>query len=607
MDWPLVAILCTAALLRVAGITAGFPDINRYFWDSDEGGIVQTIMAFGSGDLNPHSFSQPTFFLYLVFGLYAAFYAAGRILGLFASPDQFAYYYFTTPAPFYLIGRSVSLIAGVLTVWLVYRLAARLFGRAAGLLAALFLAVCGLHVGASQIMKTDATSVLFVVAAAWYCVDLAETGRARAYALAGVFAGLAAGTRYPSGLVVVIIVASHVAVSLRERRRWWTWLVDRRLPVAGVACVATFLVVAPFTVIDWPAFSAQLRTLNTHIGAGGDPLHIGYRPNFWGLHWVQLAEPRAMGAGLVALSALGCAAAVWSRTWKDAMLLALPIFLYWFYSDSLLFLRTIVPSLYLLPAVPLLLVLAARAVVQIGGTGLARRAAVIAAVLAVVPHALATAGQSIQASEASTRVRARQSIEARLPAGTRILVDRAQIPQLSFTEASLARRRSTQAGAYAAVLGESRRTALDADVSGAAALRTKSLTQTGVPYDLFVLLDATEEPLPDTLDFFTRGFRWTAATYGIEYVVVSSHLYGAFLDDPSDEIASEHRRYREYAESLRPVPAAWSARRTFYREVESTCELVIDVRPERLRSAGPRIKVYRVPARMRQPRGSGPA
>lgn len=597
----LAAILLLAALLRVAGINSGFPDINRYFWESDEGGIVQTIMGFGTGDLNPHAFSQPTFFLYLVFGLYGLLYVVGRMLGWFGSPADFAYFYFVNPAPFYVIGRGVSVLAGMLTVWLVYRLGVRLFGSATGLLAAFFLAIAGLHVEASHIMKTDATSVLFVVAAIIWSVEIVETGSWRASWLAGLCAGLAAGTRYPSGAVLLCVVAAHGIALARARRSWRSWILERRLWASGAAAIAAFVAVAPFTLLDWSTFSAQLRYLASSVAGGGDPLRLGYQPNFWVLHWVQLAEPSVLGPIFVGLIGLGVIVSVRRHRWQDVLLWPVPAFLYWLYSDNSTFTRTIVPALYLLPAVPVLLLLAARAITGLADqAGRAQLAIIGGVLLLVMPHAVRTAARSIQLSQPSTEVRARAWLEAHVPAGSRILIDRAQIPQLSFTPGSLERRRATQVKAYGTALGASRRTALDADVGAADALRTKSLTEVGVPYDLFILLDTSEEPLPDELDFFRRGLQWTVSTYGIQYVVLSSHIYGTFLEDPYDDIASEHRRYREFAESLSPTPTAWTIRRKFYADVEATCELVMDIRPDPLRSAGPRIKIYRVPSGLRE-------
>ena len=361
----LAGILLMAGVLRVVGINGGFPDINRYFFESDESTVVQAAMAFGTGDLNPHTFEQPTFLPYLLFGLYGLLYLGGLALARFSNPDDFAYLYFVTPGPFYLLGRGVSLVAGLLTVWLTYRLGSRLFGRTAGLLAAFFLAVSGLHVHASQIMKTDATSVFFVVAALLCCVDVVETGRWRASWLAGLCTGLAAGTRYPSGMVCLCVIAAHFLNAGRSGRPWWRWPLNPGLWGAGAAAALAFLAVAPFTVLDWRTFSQQIGFLSQYVSTAGDPFTLGYRPNLWLLHWTQLAEPQVLGPVLVSLMLLGCGISAWRHRWEDVLLWPMPLVLYWLYSDSHTFTRTVVPSLYLLPAIPVLFVLAGRAIAEL--------------------------------------------------------------------------------------------------------------------------------------------------------------------------------------------------------------------------------------------------
>lgn len=223
-----------------------------------------------------------------------------------------------------------------------------------------------------------------------------------------------------------------------------------------------------------------------------------------------------------------------------------------------------------------------------------RAVVITAAVVAVLPHLVATMTHSVELARPSTTVLARRWIETHVPRGSRILINQSQVPQLSFTPESLQRRRETQGGAAQAQLGESRRTALNADVSAADRLRTKSLTEVGVPYNLFVILEPVEEPVPDRLDFYTHGFAWTASTHTIQYVVLSSFVYGTFLDDPDDYLRRYRSGYRNFVETLIPEPAVWTLRRTFYEDIESLCELIFDVRPSTGRTAGPHIKVYRV-------------
>lgn len=589
-------ILVAAFLVRLPGLAGGLPDINRYFWDSDEGALAHIIMGFGTGDLNPHAFSQPTLFLYVVFVLYGLFYLAGRVFGAFGGPQDFAYAYFVDPTPFYLIGRSVSLVAGLLTIWLTAKLGTRLFGRRVGLTAAALLTIAELHVQMSQVMKTDAASVLFVVAALWFAVDVVERSTWRAACLAGTCAGLAAATRYPSGIVMLAVIGAHVLAAARRGRPVWHALLEKKFWVSTIAIPAAFLAASPFTVIDWSTFREQLGLLNQQLAVAGDTFGVGYRPNYWRLHWVQLAEPGALGPTLTMLGAAGLLVSVARHRWQDLLLLPLPLVLYWFYSDNRLFTRTLVPAPYLLPAIPVMLVLGARAIVEaLDWAGRKRAYAAAAIVLALAPYAGATLMASVALAQPSTTVVARGWIEAHVPRGSRILMDAGRVPQLTFTDAALLRLRTMRPVPQDGRLTPSRREALDADLSDLEALRVKSLTEVGVPYDVYLIGDATIN-VPDA----SRGLlEQVVARYGIEYVVTSSHIYGNFFDDPLDEVRGLRGRYRQFVESQPSVPAAWRNQQAFYAEVERRCQLMAEIAPEPLRRAGPRIKVYRVPDRLR--------
>src|SRR5207244_4431724 len=68
-------------------------------------------------------------------------------------------------------------LAGVLSVAVLYRLVSRTFGAAAGLLAALALAVMPVSVAANRSNIVDSTLVLVTLLGAWAVLLAAETGR----------------------------------------------------------------------------------------------------------------------------------------------------------------------------------------------------------------------------------------------------------------------------------------------------------------------------------------------------------------------------------------------------------------------------------------------
>jgi 4-amino-4-deoxy-L-arabinose transferase-like glycosyltransferase len=81
-------------------------------------------------------------------------------------------------------------LAGVLSVALLYYLISRMFGRTAGLLAALALAVTPISVVTNRNNTIDSTLVLVVLLGAWAVSRAVETGKLRWLLLCAVFVGL---------------------------------------------------------------------------------------------------------------------------------------------------------------------------------------------------------------------------------------------------------------------------------------------------------------------------------------------------------------------------------------------------------------------------------
>jgi 4-amino-4-deoxy-L-arabinose transferase-like glycosyltransferase len=135
------------------------------------------------------------------------------------------------------IVRLYGVLVGLLTVALVYRLAADLFGRRTGLAAALITALAPFHIQYSQEARMYALLTLFLVAATW-CYVRAWRGRGRSWWIGfGLLAALAMYTQqlaafYLAGLGLTPILA----------RRW------RLLLPTGLAAGLAGLLYLPWLV-----------------------------------------------------------------------------------------------------------------------------------------------------------------------------------------------------------------------------------------------------------------------------------------------------------------------------------------------------------------------
>jgi 4-amino-4-deoxy-L-arabinose transferase-like glycosyltransferase len=124
-------------------------------------------------------------------------------------------------------------LMGVATVALVYDLTRRLWGRTAGFVAGLVLAVTPITVAISRHNNPDALLALCCVGALWCLVRALQDGRTRWIVLSGVCVGLGFETKMGAALLVVpAIVAAWMWVAPRGRL---TAL--RQLLAGGVAMV----------------------------------------------------------------------------------------------------------------------------------------------------------------------------------------------------------------------------------------------------------------------------------------------------------------------------------------------------------------------------------
>src|SRR5262249_3319757 len=223
----LTGILITGAALRFWGLAFGVPHSGTR---PDETTIVVTAIGLLYAGLNPHFFHWPSLEFYVVSAIYRIGCGVGQLRGLYRLKFDIYKDAAVRITPFLMVPRVLSAIAGVVTIWLVYRLADRLFDRLTALTAAFFMAAAFLHVRDSHFGVTDVPMPALVVGA-WCSLSLVfeDPKRIRSWILAGVLAGLAASTKYNGGLVA----ASAIAVA--------TWLVMpgdtaiRRATVRGVA------------------------------------------------------------------------------------------------------------------------------------------------------------------------------------------------------------------------------------------------------------------------------------------------------------------------------------------------------------------------------------
>jgi 4-amino-4-deoxy-L-arabinose transferase-like glycosyltransferase len=115
-------------------------------------------------------------------------------------------------------------IAGVLSVFVLYRLVARSWGPVAGLVATLALALTPISVVANRNNTIDSLLVLTVLLAAWAVLKAAETGRLRWLMLCAVLVGLGFNIKMLQAYLVLPAFWALYLVAARaswQTRRFW--------------------------------------------------------------------------------------------------------------------------------------------------------------------------------------------------------------------------------------------------------------------------------------------------------------------------------------------------------------------------------------------------
>lgn len=304
------------AYLRFDAIGWGAP----FVYHPDEHFVLHPALDVArTGDLNPHWFQYPSLLIYLQAAIVAAVHAvngaalesnhlANGIGPWDALPAQW---------PFVLGGRLLVAASAVAGVALLARAGGRLHGSATGLLAGGFLMVCALHNASSHYLTTDVPATTLLIAA------MAATAGARPrWLLAGLLAGLAAGTKYTAGIAVLVPALAALDAPLpRETARRWS----RTL----LGFVAGFLVATPYALLDavsfWEGLEAQRRNYYAWAGQEGNlAWYVGYlyRDGLGPVITVLAALGLALGAGRAL-------AALWRRRdFGRALAFVVPVLVY---------------------------------------------------------------------------------------------------------------------------------------------------------------------------------------------------------------------------------------------------------------------------------------
>lgn len=254
----LAAILIAGVGLRLYGVTFGLPALL----DADEmifiGGAHQLL---ASGNLNPGWFGHPaTTTIYVVALVGASVLALGLATGRFASPDDFILAMFLDPGIVVLPGRIIMIAFAVASIWLTWRLAHRLAGPVAGLVAAAMIAFNPVHISWSQVIRSDIMALTFLLLTALYSHKYLEHGQRRHAALACLFTGLAITSKWPFALAFIALVGAIILRHWRQAPAGASMAAPlKAIAVAGALTILATILICPHLVLDYPTLLSNLQ------------------------------------------------------------------------------------------------------------------------------------------------------------------------------------------------------------------------------------------------------------------------------------------------------------------------------------------------------------
>jgi len=369
-------LVALSIAIRLWGVADRLPDpalkINvlddSVVEETDRTTMGRAWMMWGGGlrpfDLNPHTGGWPAFSFYFALVCQFAFKAWWALSHPGGSAKDFADFFTAHVDQCFLLARLAGVLVGAVTVFLTFRLGARLAGREVGLMGGLLLALNPLHIQTSQhVADPNLLALLFVLLAAIAMTRLAETGARRDAVTAGAMIGLAGACKYVPLILVIPLAVAY-------GRDFWR---SRGYGAALLAVFAALVVATPFTFLDW---KTTLRDIGTQrsalfsdwVGQTSFPFSL---PTY-----ITVSLPHAMGWAAYLLGIAGCGF-LWRRG-RAAQAVALIPAVMVLANGAL----KAAQERYMLVAMPVLFIAGALAAIEAGRWLMAREAGRRAAVLA---------------------------------------------------------------------------------------------------------------------------------------------------------------------------------------------------------------------------------
>jgi hypothetical protein len=414
------AITLIALAVRLHNVGFGLPSL----YDPDEPIFMVIAAKLLSGrTLNPGWFGHPgSTTIYLIALIDMLVFAIGSAMGRFSGVAQFIHAAYADPSLLFLPARIAMTLLGTGCVALTYLLARRTGGTAAGLIAAALLALNGLHIAWSQVIRTDVHASLFMLASVLFAVRFAADGKLRDLAIASLLTGFALATKWPAATTALALIGALLYRVTVGVIGWPRAL--RLVALSGLLAVVGLFIASPFIFLDYP-------TVLSNLSGEARPFHLGHTgggfvPNL--ISYLRVEAAPSMGWIGLLFAIIGMAIVALRN--GPARLVVLPV--------ALAFLAVIcgqklIWSRWLVPEMPFLCLFAAVAVVWSAerlnaAVPLLRRPVLLGALgtLVLVPTAAGAVRQARE-RENDTRAMAADWIVRNAPPGSAVVLEHLEL------------------------------------------------------------------------------------------------------------------------------------------------------------------------------------
>lgn len=367
----LAAILLVSLGLNVWGIDFGLAESGPA-WHPDQV-VVRAIGMARDFTLKPPTFLYGSLHFYQALAVMLPAYLVSEVVGASDTAQRYAVW---------LAARGLSAVLGTACVALTFIVSHRLFGTVAAIVAAASLALTMGLVSIAHFASVDVPMLFWMLASFLMASRILTSGERYAYVLAGVFAGLAAGTKYIGGAVIVSLVAAYALTYARRDHLG--------LAYGVLASAVAFVAVNPallFASCEFFEGFIKDNAFNTSLDAGKVSAPV----------LLASALYEALGAGLLALVCLALAYAGFlllrRRATREILLLAALLVPFALAVGNVHY----ASSRHVLPLIPPLLILAGKMIADLLGTRPAwlRGGALVVAVLALAWSAVYTVGADL--------------------------------------------------------------------------------------------------------------------------------------------------------------------------------------------------------------------